>query len=148
MTGARLRRCRVMEDSMAVTEDAALGNDTHFLAVQAAAEGYCRALHAQDTDALARIFHGDAHLYAPGADGLVNWPLAVFLERVASRAPAGGEPDFTIHSVDLAGPDMACVKLSVAVPPRRYTDYLNFLKLDGEWRVIAKVFRVAEGPPL
>lgn len=133
---------------MTGAETAVTSNDADFLAVQAAAEGYCRALHAQDTGALARLFHPVAHLYAAGEAGLVDWPLQVFLDRVAARAPAGGEPDFAIHSVDLAGPGMACVKLSVAVPPRRYTDYLNFLELGGEWRIIAKVFRVADGPSL
>ena len=40
----------------------------------------------------------------------------------ASRPQAG-------HFIDRS---LGCV--SVGVPPRRYRDYLNFLKIGGEWR--------------
>jgi hypothetical protein len=115
-------------------------------AVRAAAEEYCRALHAADTSALGRIFHEDSHLYLAQEGVLTNWPRRHFLDRVRSRQPGQGAPDFEIESVDVAGPEMAVVRLSVGVPPRRYRDYLNFLKIGGEWRVISKVFRVADGP--
>lgn len=115
-------------------------------AVRAAAEAYCRALHDADTAALARIFHENSHLYLAQDGVLTDWPRQFFLDRVGSRSPGQGAPDFEIESVDVAGPEMAAVRLSVGVPPRRYRDYLNFLKVGGEWRVIAKLFRVADGP--
>lgn len=115
-------------------------------AVRAAAEAYCRALHDADTKALARIFHENAHLYLAQDGVLTDWPRQHFLDRVGSRERGRGEPDFEIEAVDVAGPEMAAVRLFVGVPPRRFRDYLNFLKIGGEWRVIAKVFRVADGP--
>lgn len=115
-------------------------------AVRGAAEAYCRALHACDTGTLARLFHEDAHLYLAQGGVLTNWPRQVFLDRVGSRQAPVGEPDFEIESIDVAGPEMALVRLSVGVPPRRFRDYLNFLLIDGEWRVISKVFRLADGP--
>jgi len=107
---------------------------------------YAKALHDADSAALAEIFHPRANLYASQEGGLVEWPREHFLERVGSRAPLEGEPSFGIEIVDVAGPEMAAVKLWVDVPPRRFTDYLEFLMIDGEWRVIAKIFRVADGP--
>jgi hypothetical protein len=115
-------------------------------AVRGAAEAYARALHACDTAALARLFHEGSHLYLSQDGVLTDWPRQRFLDRVGGREPAGSDADFEIESVDLAGPEMAWVRLSVGVPPRRFRDYLNFLKIDGEWRVIAKVFRVVDGP--
>ena len=115
-------------------------------AVRAAAEAYCRALHDADTDALARIFHEDSHLYLAQEGVLTDWPRQHFLDRVGARQPGQGAPDYEIESVDVAGAEMAAVRLTVGVPPRRYRDYLNFLKIGGEWRVIAKVFRVVDGP--
>jgi hypothetical protein len=115
-------------------------------AVRAAAEAYCRALHEADTAALARIFHEESHLYLSQEGVLTNWPRQHFLDRVGARQPGQGVPDYEIEAVDVAGPEMAAVRLSVGVPPRRYRDYLNFLKIGGEWRVISKVFRVADGP--
>ena len=116
-------------------------------AVRAAAEAYCRALHDADAATLGRLFHECSHLYLAQADGaLVDWPREHFLDRVGGRQPGHGAPDFEIESVDVAGPEMACVRLNVLVPPRRYRDYLNYLKVGGEWRVVAKLFRVIDGP--
>ena len=117
--------------------------------VRAAAEAYARALHESDTYRLGALFHEAAHLYAVDGDGaLIDWPRAHFLERVADRAPGAGAPEFEIETVDLAGPEMATVRLTVRAGARRFRDYLNWLKLGGEWRVIAKVFRVEDGPEL
>ncbi|MGF1501504.1 MAG: nuclear transport factor 2 family protein [Paracoccaceae bacterium] len=114
--------------------------------VAAQARAYADALHRADTAALEAIFHPSSHLYASQDGALIEWPRAHFLARVGSRAPLDGATDVQIEAVHVAGPEMAHVTLSVAVPPRRYTDYLDFLKLDGEWRIIAKIFRVADGP--
>lgn len=115
-------------------------------AVREAAQAYCRALHEADTGRLSRLFHENAHLYLSQGGVLTDWPRQHFLDRVGARPPGEGAPEFEIESIDVAGPEMACVRLSVGVPPRRYRDYLNFLKIDGEWRVIAKLFRVVDGP--
>ena len=117
-------------------------------AVRSAAEDYCRALHEADVDRLAQIFHEESNLYASQDDVLILWPRRVFLDRVASRKPGEGAPRYEIEAVDVAGPEMASVRLSVSVGERRFTDYLNFLRVAGEWRVIGKIFRVADGPKL
>ncbi|MEM8595579.1 MAG: nuclear transport factor 2 family protein [Pseudomonadota bacterium] len=116
-------------------------------AVRGQAEAYCAALHRSDTARLAEIFHENAHLYAPAEDGtLIDWPLPQFLERVGSRPPGEGAPDYAILSATLSGAEMAFVHLEVSVPPRRFADVLVFLKLGDAWRINAKTFRVAEGP--
>lgn len=117
-------------------------------AVRAAAEAYCVALHNADIAALTEIFAETSHLYAAQDGALIEWPRQVFLDRNEARGPCAGAPDFEIHDVQVAGPEMAQARLSVSVPPRRFTDYLNFLLIDGRWRVIAKIFRVADGPKL
>ncbi len=111
-----------------------------------AAEAYARALHEADAAALAEIFHPAACLYASQEGGLIEWPRQTFLDRVAARAPGAGAADYAIHAIEVAGPETVNLQLSVAVPPRRFTDHLQFLKIDGAWRIISKTFRVAEGP--
>ncbi len=129
--------------------DAVTTNETDAeAAVRAAAEAYCAALWHADAETCARIFHEASHLYGVAADGaLVDMPRATFLERVGSREPGEGPPDYAIREVIVTG-EMAFVRLEVAVPGRRFEDQLNFLEIDGAWRVIAKLFRVAEGPAL
>jgi hypothetical protein len=45
-----------------------------------------------------------------------------------------------ILQIDQASPTMAFVKLKCAIPPRFFTDYLSFLKVEGRWQIAQKVF--------
>jgi hypothetical protein len=113
--------------------------------LKAAAEAYCVALHHCDASVLAELFAPEAHLYAVEGGALVDLPRDLWLERVGSRERPGpgSRPEFHIETVDFSGPETGLVRLTVAVGPRRFTDYLNWLKVGGVWRVIAKTYRVA-----
>ncbi len=115
--------------------------------VRWAANAYCEAAHAGDVAVCRDVFHENCHLYGIAADGsLIDMPRETFLERVAARS-GEGPADYEIHDVTVTG-EMAVVRLSVTLAPRRFEDQLNFLKFGDEWRVIAKLFRVADGPAL
>jgi hypothetical protein len=43
-------------------------------------------------------------------------------------------------SIDLSGPETACVKLECSIHPRYFTDDLTLLKFKGGWRVVSKTF--------
>ena len=117
--------------------------------VRDAAARYCRALHVSDTDTLRALFHEASHLYGVAEDGsAIDWPREAFLERVGARAPGTGAAEYEIEQVDMAGPEMAWTRLTVRAGDRLFRDYLNWLRLDGEWRVIAKIFRVEQGPAI
>lgn len=122
------------------------GQDSGEAALRAAGEAYCIALQDADIGVLEALFHENCHLYALGAEGLVDWPRERFLDRVRERGSAGERMAFRVLSAETSGPAMGRVHLEVAVPGRHFVDYLDFLKFDDGWRVIAKVFRVAEGP--
>ncbi|MEO0622737.1 MAG: nuclear transport factor 2 family protein [Pseudomonadota bacterium] len=122
--------------------------DTSKAELTAAAEAYCKGLHAADTEAVAEVFHEASHLYTVTGEGaLIDWPRPQFLERVGGRAPAEGMPDYTIDDIAVRG-EMALVRLHVQVGERRFEDHLNFLRIDGAWRMIAKICRVVDGPAL
>lgn len=117
-------------------------------ALRTAAETYCIALHNGDGDALRRLCYDRFHMTWVGADGAPYFfDYTTFTDRVGARDGFAGAPDFEIHSIDVDG-SMGQVKLSVAVPPRRYTDFLGFQMLNGEWRLIQKLFRQIDGPAL
>jgi hypothetical protein len=48
---------------------------------------------------------------------------------------------YEILSIDVAGDEIARVHLWVDVPPVRYEDHLGFVKVDGQWKLLTKVFR-------
>lgn len=117
-------------------------------AVLAAAEAYCLALHRGEADVLEALCHERYFMTSVQPDGQqVYFDKTQFVARARARAPFEGEPSFEILSVDVE-PEMAQVKLWVDMPPRRFCDHLGFVPIDGEWKLITKLFRTASGPAL
>lgn len=111
----------------------------------AAAEAYFDALHAGDAAQLGDLFAPEANLYAASDAELKVMPLADYLALVAGRdSPASqGHPrSGRVVSIDMAGPDSAVAKVNVAVPPTRFVDLLSFLKIDGRWRIVSKLYHI------
>jgi hypothetical protein len=120
------------------------GSDPDRAALAAAVAEYFAALRHSDTGRLSALFLPEAHLYAPGPEGVADLPLAAWLERVSARPDFGAAGLATpgeILSLDLGAPDLGFAKVASTVPPARYVDYLSFLRVDGRWRIIAKVYQ-------
>lgn len=110
--------------------------------IRALAELYCRALHDSDYEAFERLCHDRYSMSSAGTgEGPVFFDKAAFVDRVKNRPAFSGEPSFEIFSIDIEGDEMASVKLRVDLPPRRFHDYLGFFRVDGEWKLITKLFR-------
>lgn len=110
---------------------------------------YLDGLYEGDADKLAVIFDPASSLTFL-VDGKVTvLPCAEWLSNVRSRPKpkdAGLERKDRVLSVDLAGPDMAFVKVACQIPPRYFTDYLCLLRVDGKWRVAQKVYTTQPRP--
>jgi hypothetical protein len=110
---------------------------------------YCHALHFGDGAALDLMCDARFLMHWVGRDGAAQvMDKAAFVERVGARQAFPGQPVFELLSVDVAGDEIAQVKLNVTVPPRVYTDQLGFFRVGGEWRLVTKLFRVADGPAM
>ena len=122
--------------------------NTEHQAVEAAAVVYCDAVYKAKADVFETLCHDDFLMSAVAGSGApVIWKKADYLERVRGREPFPGEPVYEIETIEVCG-EMARVKLWVDVPPRRFEDFLGFFKLDGEWKLINKLFRAKDGPAL
>ncbi len=119
-------------------------------AVLAAAQTYLDGLHEGDADKIAGVFHPTSCLTMENAGSLVVTPRDQWLEAVRNRASPkaqGSSRHDEILQIDLAGPGTAFVRLKCAIPPRFFTDYLCFLKIDGRWQVVQKIFAVEHRQP-
>ncbi|MGX1785728.1 nuclear transport factor 2 family protein [Bosea sp. NPDC055332] len=117
--------------------------DPGFAEIVAALGDYFDGLHHSDADRLGQLFHPQA-IYACGTGGsLTHLTMAEYLPMVAKRpSPASrGEArhDRTL-SIEFAGPVTALARVECTIGPKRFTDLLSFIRLDGRWRLIAKVF--------
>lgn len=117
--------------------------DPRFAEIIAALGDYFDGLHHSDTDTLGQLFHPQA-IYACGTEGsLTHLTMDQYLPMVAKRpSPASlGEPRRDrIISIEFAGPVTALARVECTIGPKRFTDLLSFIRLDGRWRLIAKVF--------
>jgi hypothetical protein len=104
---------------------------------------YFDGLYHCDTARLARVFHPSA-LYACATEGsLLKLGMDEYFPVVEKRvSPASrNEPRRDrILSIEFAGPVTALARVECAIGPKLFTDLLTFVKLDGRWQIIAKVF--------
>lgn len=117
--------------------------DAGFQEIVDALKIYFEGLYRSDTQMLAQVFHPQA-IYACASEGkLLHMSMDEYFPVVDKRpAPASrGEPRADrILSIDFAGPVTAIAKVNCAIGPRAFTDLLTFVKLDGRWQIMAKVF--------
>ena len=116
---------------------------SEYAQIAKALQPYFDGFYNGDVVALRRIFHPACHLYNAGEGRLADDNMETVYARVANRAsPASnGEPRHdAILGIDISSPVCALARVRIAIGARLFTDYLNLLKIDGEWRIIAKVF--------
>ena len=117
--------------------------DTRYGDIAAALLVYFDGLHHSDTRRLKRIFHPEA-IYACATEGKLTrlsmeeyFPI---IDQRPSPASRGELRSDRIISIEFAGPVTALVRAECAIGARHFTDFLTLICLDGEWRIIAKVF--------
>ena len=111
--------------------------------VEAAVQTYFDGLYEGDADKLASVFHPTSALTWEENGALKPLPRDEWLKGVRERPSAkskGLERDDEILLIDFSSPTSAFVKVKCQIPPRYFTDYLSFLKIDGKWQVAQKVF--------
>ena len=112
-------------------------------AVIATLVDYFDGLFHSDTARLRRAMHPQAH-YVCATDGsLLKLDMEAYwavVEQRASPASQGAAREDKIVSIEFAGPVTAFARVECAIPPKRFTDLLTLIKLDGRWQIISKVF--------
>lgn len=117
--------------------------DPRYGDVTAALADYFDGLHHSDTKRLARIFHPGA-LYACATEGALTrltmedyFPI---VDQRPSPASRGEMRTDRIVAIEFAGPVTVLVRAECSIDRKQFTDLLSLVCLDGEWRIIAKVF--------
>lgn len=110
-------------------------------AVLEAARYYVEGLRTGDADTVAKAFHKEAIMYGlAGGKTLLGGPIGNLYDFVRQN---GRAPDIKTHLDVLAiTPTTAVVRIDMEKDAigADYNDYLTFIKLDGRWQAIAKVF--------
>ena len=116
--------------------------DTDIRALLTMAQVYFDAAYEMDAEKFASIFHPSGSVTKIGDDGNVSaTPIEAWLAAVRKvKAPKqqGSVRHDQVLSVGVTG-EMALLQLKLQVPPRRFTDMLSCLKVNGTWHIVQKV---------
>lgn len=114
----------------------------------AAMDAYFDGIHHGDVELLGSVLHPDIRLVCR-RDGL-SLDKDAYLGIVGGRpSPAArGDARFdSVLSVSSATPTTAHVRATLAYLPKVFTDELVFVREDGGWQIIAKVWDYTLQPP-
>ncbi|MEU7903515.1 nuclear transport factor 2 family protein [Actinoplanes sp. NPDC049118] len=112
-------------------------------AIESVLRLYFDGLHHSDTARLARAFHPQATYASASGGTLTRLTMDAYLPVVDARpAPAarGEARRDAVVSIQLAGPVTASAVVTCAIGPKRFTDLLALVLIDGRWQIISKVF--------
>lgn len=108
---------------------------------------YFDGLYYSDTERLARVFHAQAvYATADETPALVR-TMDEYFPLVAARvSPASrDEPrKDSIEAIERAGENTIHARVRCSIGKRDFVDFLSLIRVDGEWRIIAKVFQIME----
>ena len=117
--------------------------DPRFAELTAALKDYFDGLYHSDTKILSKVFHPEAHYFCATDGKLLHLDMGEYFPVVDKRpspASKGETRTDKIISIEFAGPVTALARVECSIPPRFFTDLLTFVKLDGRWQIVAKVF--------
>lgn len=113
-------------------------------AVIATANQYVEGLRVGSAEGVAQAFHKDAVMYGFTNGELLGGPIKNLFDFVKNN---GDAPDITTRLDVLAiTPTTAVVRVDMEKDAigADYNDYLTLIKIDGTWKVIAKVYHQFE----
>ena len=108
--------------------------------VRTAVEAYLHAHASGSGEPIADVFHPVANLYWVRGDTLNQRSGAAYVAGFRGT-PAPDEPQRRrwISMVDVTG-DAAIARVVLDYPTAVITDYFALLRIDGEWRIVNKIF--------
>lgn len=113
---------------------------TEYDAVIAVAQKYVNGLRNGSSDEVAQAFHKDAVMYGFTNGELLGGPIANLFDFINKNGKA---PEITTRLDVLAiTPTTAVVRVDMENDAigADYNDYLTLIRVDGAWKVIAKVY--------
>lgn len=120
-----------------------------FADVSAVLADYFEGLYRSDTRLLRRVFHPRA-VYACATEApLLRLDMDEYFRIVDQRpSPASrGDPRADrILSIDFIGPVTALARVECDILPKRFSDVLTLVCVEGRWQIIAKVFHYELAP--
>lgn len=106
-------------------------------------DDYFEVIHSQNMELFDNVFHKDCCLYSAQENELVLRPYALYREQVANRRSPrdlGNPRKDQILEIDQISGSLAWAKVQLQMFGGIMQDYLNMVKVNGKWWVVAKAY--------
>jgi hypothetical protein len=104
---------------------------------------YFEAMYSQDMEKFDSVFHPSVTLYSAQGNELVLRPHALYRNQVLNRQSPkelGNPRSDQVLMIDVMSESMALAKVQLQMFGGIMQDYLNLVKIDGHWWIIAKLY--------
>lgn len=115
--------------------------------IQIMLKDYFEALYTQDLNLFDKVFHKGSVLYTSQEGTVVVRPIAEYREIIIGRKSPkelGSPRKDEVLTLDVLSSEMALAKVRLQLNENIMVDYLNLLKINGAWMVVAKLYHRAE----
>ncbi|WP_299480334.1 nuclear transport factor 2 family protein [uncultured Roseibium sp.] len=113
--------------------------------LQSVIRDYFDALYHCDTELLQKAFHPKAVYATADETPLLHRTMDEYVPVVAARvspASRGEARNDVIDEIQLAGDNTAFARVRCTLAGKDYVDFLTFVRDDGRWRIMAKIFQM------
>jgi protease I len=107
------------------------------VAVRATVEAYFRGGTYGDIASFRKAFHSKANVMYIDDGRYQSWTLIEYLDLWTPNQQLDRET--RILELDVTG-NAASAKVEAVYDTHRFVDYLSLLKLEGEWKIVSKIF--------
>lgn len=114
-----------------------------YAAIIVALNEYFDGLYDSDTARLRRVFHPLATYTCATEKPILHMGMQDYFALVDQRPSPRSRNETRrdrILSIETAGPDAAFARVECAIGQRFCTDLLTFVRVEGKWLIMAKVF--------
>ncbi|PSB40486.1 nuclear transport factor 2 family protein [Chamaesiphon polymorphus] len=104
---------------------------------------YYDALYRCDIALLATVFHASAQYFTASSGELLHLDMNSYfpiVERRISPESSGETYAFSIESIEFIGAVTAIARMRSSMLGKDFIDLLTLIQLEGEWKIITKVF--------
>lgn len=114
-------------------------------AIQQVIQTYFNGYTQAEEKLVAEAFHPTVRLFSTDQGNLETTEMPEWLENLRQRKLKGDvrEAQLKVDFIDVTG-DAAVAKTVLTFPKSQFTDYLSFLRLNGAWRIIGKIYVVSQ----
>ena len=136
--------CLLLIGAAAIASSRGTQSNSEDTAVRQTVQNYLHGLKHNDVDSLKKAFYPEAKLLFVRKDKqLGQLTQEQWYKGFAASAGKEEKGDLSITSVDITG-DAASVKVVEVYDQSKYIDYLSLLKLNGEWKIVNKIYTVEQ----